>query len=214
MGGDFRDDQIAAKIAFFFVETNAEPLRFCRLAQEIHQRIAVLMNEGRISQRWRNDSLSDNMGIPFTITEDLEILRWHVSNTLCLDASLFVPYNRSGMEIKYRRYFLTQDSRLVSIIRAYDGLIRDTTYRFHQLRDHERDPSRRSGVITMSNRHKARIPKTEEELQRHINRRKRRMRTHVQVALKYRAGFVDRQSLAPPDVYDAQISGPTFWTFP
>lgn len=60
MAGDFRDDQIAERIAYFLLETNARPSRSRRSESEVRRRIHALMDEGRIPQRWRKDCLCDN----------------------------------------------------------------------------------------------------------------------------------------------------------
>lgn len=84
-----------------------------RTEDGISARLVHLKSRMIIPRNWYPGSGSYKPNKPFTLREDVEIVRWHVGGRLSLDPAVFLEQNRSGSEIRAREEVLSKDDRLV-----------------------------------------------------------------------------------------------------
>lgn len=107
---------LARKIASGIPLTRNQP-PILRTASAISARLSHLKACGIIPHDWYPGSpRSKSSRTPFTEAEDAEIIRWHVSDRASLDASIFVPNNRCGAEVRRREEVLCHDRALVAAV--------------------------------------------------------------------------------------------------
>lgn len=55
---------------------------------------------------------SSSTDYPWTIDEDIEIMRWHANGRTSIDVRIFFEYNRSGTAVYVRANYLLEDPAL------------------------------------------------------------------------------------------------------
>ncbi|KAK2811058.1 hypothetical protein FQN50_002393 [Emmonsiellopsis sp. PD_5] len=95
--------------------------------------------EGKLPPDWRKPF--PNMGMAWTIEEDIEILEYILHDRKRIDAKVFVPSNRSGVDVATRAKFLEEDAKFISTVRKAEKEVAEALLRYDSSR-----PSRKGNA--------------------------------------------------------------------
>lgn len=131
-----------------------------RTVSAVSARLSALRAAKAIPENWYSGSTCRQNTKPFNMQEDIEIMRWHISGRLTLDASIFVPSNRTGSEVRLRKEILCKDALFVmNLENAWDFLRHITLW-------YEQWEKARNGQVVYANfeRMPKLYPRTPEQL--------------------------------------------------
>lgn len=82
-----------------------------RSTNSIHGHLTEMRTRGKLPASWtiRAPAFDD---CPWTIEEDMELMRWHAHGRTFIDAQVFFEYDRSGTAAYVRARYLLEDPEL------------------------------------------------------------------------------------------------------
>lgn len=82
-----------------------------RTRASLNSHLADMRMRGRLPSSWTIRA-SGSYVDPWTMTEDVELMRWHSRNRVSIDFRVFLQHNRSGAAAYRRARFLLEDEEL------------------------------------------------------------------------------------------------------